>query len=352
MPRIYDPARVGVKYTDWPEADRLAWSAAIAEGDVLDGRGPAAHWAAATRKTNINQYGRWLGYLRWSGQLSPADSPADRVQSETVRNYVGHLRSTVAPRTVVTLLVALKVMIKAMAPSSDWRWLADLCNALNRSSQPSNEKHARIRPSEEIYAVALAELDRLQDLPAGGRNWLCAYRNTLMIALLTARPLRLKNLTALAIGRHMLRNGLGWLIAIPGSEVKNGQPLEFDLVESLVPYLEFYLRDVRPRIMESGQSSEYLWVAWNKESLSRREVYHCIVGTTERLLGVPINPHLFRDCAATSLSLVSTGAARAAAALLGHQHFATTERHYVRAKQLDASRKLNGVLSSLKSSVR
>ena len=92
--------------------------------------------------------------------------------------------------------------------------------------------------------------------------------------------------------------------------------------------------------------------AWNKESLSRREVYHCIVGTTERLLGVPINPHLFRDCAATSLSLVSTGAARAAAPLLGHRFFSTTERHYVRAKQLDASRKLNGVLSSLKSSVR
>src|SRR4051812_13545632 len=50
---------------------------------------------------------------------------------------------------------------------------------------------------------------------------------------------------------------------------------------------------------------------------------------TRRLVGVAINPHLLRDCAATSLSTVSPAAALSAAALLGHRQFATTERYYI-----------------------
>src|SRR5207248_6398524 len=140
-------------------------------------------------------------YLRQTGQLLANSQPADRVTLEVVKDYIRHLRSTkVAPRTVVSLLVGLKVMMKAMAPEADWRWLADICNALNRSSEPITDKASRVRPSEEIYACALAELDRLQALPLQGRNRLCAYRNTLIIALLAARPLRRKNLNALKPG--------------------------------------------------------------------------------------------------------------------------------------------------------
>jgi len=342
--------RIGLRFEDWPVAHQTAWATAVADGDVLDGRGPAAHWAVVTRKNVIIQYGRWLGYLGTRGLLSAADLPNDRVRPEIVKDYVRHLRSIVAPCTVVTLLVTLKVMIKAMAPEQDWRWLADLGNALSRSSEPTREKRSRILPSADIYTGALAELDRLLSLSLRGRNWLCRYRHTLMVAFMAARPLRIKNFTALEIGRQLVRVDSSWLIAIPGDEVKNGQPLEFDLPDSLVPYLEIYLRDVRPKIMGLDQSSSHLWVAWKKRNISSHEVYNCFMNTTKHLFGVAINPHLFRDCAATSLSLVSTAAARAAAPLLGHRYFSTTERHYVRAQQLEASRTLNTVLSSIKSS--
>ena len=63
-----------------------------------------------------------------------------------------------------------------------------------------------------------------------------------------------------------------------------------------------------------------------------------------------MNPHLLRDCAATSLSTVSPDVARAAAALLGHRNFSTTEKYYIRANRLEASRKLNAILASVKTS--
>src|SRR5512134_1298014 len=86
---------------DWPPVDRDAWSDAIREGDILEGQGPAAHWASATRHTNCQHYSRWLAFLRHQGFLGIDGLPKDRVTKEAVRAYVDHLRVEVAPRTVV-----------------------------------------------------------------------------------------------------------------------------------------------------------------------------------------------------------------------------------------------------------
>jgi integrase len=77
-------------------------------------------------------------------------------------------------------------------------------------------------------------------------------------------------------------------------------------------------------------------------------VYHRITKLTRRLFGVATNPHLLRDCAASSLAAVSADVARAAAPLLGHRQFSTTERHYIQADNLAASRRLGAILDKLK----
>ena len=44
------------------------------------------------------------------------------------------------------------------------------------------------------------------------------FRDGLMLALLAARPLRLKNFTALRLGVHLRSTSDGYLIDIPGNE--------------------------------------------------------------------------------------------------------------------------------------
>ena len=61
--------RVELPFKEWPEADRRAWDGLFVAGDVLDAAGAGRHWAAATRETNRHHYGRWLGWLRASGDL-------------------------------------------------------------------------------------------------------------------------------------------------------------------------------------------------------------------------------------------------------------------------------------------
>lgn len=332
----------------WPDSDRTAWAAAIAEGDVIDGRGPAAHWATATRRTNIQHYARWLGFLLAEGCLQEQLRPEERVTRDAVRAYVARLKAGIAPRTLVSALVGLKVMMKAMAPHQDWRWLADVSNALNRSALPRRDKRAKLRPTGEIYAAAVVELRRLSRTSLRRRIDRVAFRDTLMLAILATRPLRLRNLAGIRIGRHLIPQGQAWLLAFPAEEVKNRRPLEHDLPEGLALFLATYLERVRPAFLK-GAVSDMLWLGFEGGPLTPHSIYGRILLVSERLLGVAINPHLLRDCAATSLATVSPAAALSAAALLGHQSFATTERYYIRANQLEAGRAVNAILAGIRS---
>ena len=283
------------------------------------------------------------------GALDSTAMPADRVTRERIRGYVAHLEERIAPRTVVSALVGLKVMIKAMAPDGSWRWLEEICNALNRTARPVTDKRSRMRDTGEIVRTAVAEMDRLLDGPLVTRLDRVAFRDSLMLALLAARPLRLKNFAALARGRHLIQQPQGWEIDIPGEETKTGQPLHFTVPRLLEPYLETYLERVRPTFLKRGKPEPNgLWLGFEGQPLAQHSIYLRFTFITKRLFGHPINPHLLRDCAATTLSTQSVDDALTAAALLGHRSFKTTERYYIRANQLEASRQISRLIETIR----
>lgn len=338
MPKVYLP------YKDWPRRDQDAWVAAIQDGDILDGRGLAFHWAAATRQTNIHHYGRWLSFLAGKGLLD-ARAPASRVTPEAVNAYVTAMKVAIAPRTVVSSLVGLKVMMKAMAPDQNWRWLADVCNRLNRNAKPSKDKRSSMLSSTQIYRTAIKRLRTLSKTDLSKRTQIVGFRNCLMLALMTACPLRLKNFSCLKLGGNFTKTETGWQIKIPGAEVKNGQSMKFDVPKPLLGLVECYLERVRPRIANGSETA--LWVAWDGTRLEYHSTYIAFARITKELFGKVINPHLLRDCAATTMASDSYESALAARGLLGHKRFGTTEKFYIHAKQLEASRKINAALTKL-----
>ena len=81
------------------------------------------------------------------------------------------------------------------------------------------------------------------------------------------------------------------------------------------------------------RAANRLWVSSRGgAALSPHGVYDRIVTLTWARLGRPINPHLFRDCAAT-------GARRITAAVLTHSGLQTAEQHYNHAEALQAIRR-------------
>lgn len=227
----------------------------------------------------------------------------------------------------------------------------DLTNRLNTWAEPSVDRSASIRPIEEIHAAGARELDRLIATPLTRHRDRVAYRDTLIVLLLSVAPIRLRNLASIEIGRHLIRTGDRAGLRFAEAETKNKQRLSFELPCHLDPYLALYLDRVRPSF-GPAPGCVHLWLGFEGQPLTAHTIGGRVILVTQRLFGTPINPHSFRACAATSFALRSPAMARQAAPLLGHRYFGTTEKHYIKANQLEASRSINTVLEGLRKESR
>lgn len=343
--RCIEPSQRAMRIEDWPQPDRAAWADAISTESLLSSGGQASHWRPATRRTNIQHYGRWLGFLEWSGLLDPACSPADRVTRELVGLFHEHLARTVKPYTQLAMLVGLKVMIKAMYPAADWRWLADGCNRLQTKARRLRVQPPFALTCAEIDQRARAHLERaFEDFRAmPDLEHAVVFRDALMLTLMVRRPLRLRNFSGLQIGSSLRRLGSAWRISLPGTETKNGDPIDFNFPPCLQPMLAFYLSHVRVHFAQA-QTSDLLWLTRKGPSSQPHWIHLRIVLLTPMVLGVRLTPHDFRDVGATFLAYEASKAPLLVASLLSHRHLGTAKRWYVRADSLRAGQYLNELL--------
>jgi site-specific recombinase XerC len=198
------------------------------------------------------------------------------------------------------MLVGLKVVMQAMAPEQNWRWLQDMCNRIQINARPQKDKRSRMRSTPEIVAAAAGLLQSLP-CPVTIIRQALDYRDALMLWLVATRPLRVKNFASLELGRHLTRSGHNWLIDIPAAETKTKQPIAFGLPEDLLPWFERYLSEVRVLFPDAAESSR-LWMGKDGVMTNQDAVASRITKLTRHLFGTPINPHLLRDCAASSLA--------------------------------------------------
>src|SRR4029077_11929260 len=116
-----------------------------------------------------------------------------------------------------------------------------------------------------------------------------------------------KNLAGLTLGRHLEKVGETWVVHIAPEETKTGTPLEFPWPKLLVPALQVWLERWRPVLCSRTgrwpqRAKAALWVSCYGSPMSMKGIYDRIVGITREALGVAINPHLFRDIAATTIA--------------------------------------------------
>lgn len=176
------------------------------------------------------------------------------------------------------------------------------------------------------------------------------YRDGLMVALLALCPLRLKNFTTIEIGRHLINTGSRYVLSFEGHETKTGIPEDADIPPQLAEHLVTYLDEIRPRLL-GEKSSNRLWISQMGTAMTEMSVHHRITEITDRAFGFVINPHLFRDCAATTYALNDPQGAFAAAALLNHRSHRTTEKHYIQGQTLEASIRYGDIIDEVRASL-
>jgi integrase/recombinase XerD len=347
-----DPDRRCKTLEEWPAADRHLWQAALVPGDLLEDGGARATHSDYSNRNAVYGYGRWLTWLERQGLLEIESSPADRIIPARVAAYVTDLEKHNATQTLLNRLQELAAVAVVMDPNRDWSWIYRMYSQVRARHRPARPKRHRLVPVQELFDLGVGLMtDAERENSAGTRA--AAFRDGLMIALLAARPLRLRNLAGLDLDRTLVSRGSQWWIEFSPSETKTEELIELPWPEILVTPLETYLGHHRGVLaqMRGGSTPSVggaLWISGHGSPMNRQTIYNRITARTLEVFGRAINPHLFRDCAATSIAIDDPDHVRVASPLLGHRTLSTTERYYNQARSIEASRLMQHILLSLR----
>jgi len=329
------------------------WTASLARGDLIDGVGIRARYRPISNRKTERGYGRWLTFADRNGWLNTG-APADRITRAAVIEYVEHMRRLEnSGHTILSRLQELYEAATVMDPHRDWTWIRRIASRVRATSKPARDKRSKMVSSADLFKLGLELMDRANSASTP-RLGAIMFRDGLMIAVASLRPLRLKNLAAIGLKRHLARQGeRRWKLIFPSEELKNGDALEMPWPDMLVGHLNTWLNQWRPIL--SGLRSRWvreigdaLWVSSHGSPMTMQGIYGRFVAQTKTAFGHAVNPHLFRDIAATTLADFDPEHVRIAAPLLGHRDFRTTERYYLHANMMKATRRYQQELLRLR----
>ena len=200
--------------------DRAAWIAACRPVGFLEASKPAAGWAPSTRRRVERGYGRYLGWLQLTGRLDQEAGPAARLTAANFEAFLAHLRPINAARSVITVVDSLVLFTRALGIDSDVELLRAMQRCLWHEVQDGRNKVQRLRHVAELFNLGLT-LMQTADQADARLPHAVRFRDGLMIAFLSRRPLRVSNFVGLVIGEHLVQQGGVWWITLGAHETKN-----------------------------------------------------------------------------------------------------------------------------------
>ena len=334
-------------FNQWPMTDQSAWGTAMATGDRFDGRGAASHWSPASKNSISAAYGRWLGFLVQNFPLALNQAPVERVTPNSIGAYIDQLNNEVTASTTHIYIDHLLCALRVMGPSHDWNWLRSVVSRLKRDVIPKAKRH-RMVDSGRLFDLGITLMERT-DLQSDVKplDKAILYRDGLLIAILAARPLRRRALSIVRIGQHILRIGDHYTFTFSSADTKNKQPIDYVLPVKLTSYLDRYLGHYRGLFL-NAENHDGLWVSAKGNPLSASSIYRRVILRTHEAFGFSMNPHLFRDCAATTLAIHKPEHVLVGAGLLGHSDLRTIHQHYIHVQTTKAGNAHQTVMRKLR----
>jgi integrase len=216
-----------------------------------------------------------------------------------------------------------------------------------RGMTPKNRERLRPFDDPESVAAFLALPQRLRaEVRTGKRNPRSEAMLSQMaaaIALLQAAPIRLKNLTALDVNKNLIARGKSLYLVIAESEVKNSEPIDFELPAETRDILAWYVREHRPLLI--SEPTDALFPGPNGGAKSSNTLAKQIPQTVFRYTGLRINVHLFRHAAGKLFLDARPGQYEVMRRVLGHRSIATTTGLYAGAETRSAGSHFAAVIA-------
>jgi integrase/recombinase XerD len=272
--------------------------------EVLIDRFLDAAWAERGLSANtLEGYRRDLGKLNRA--LRASGKRLDQARREDLLGFFAHeMRSGRSPRSISRYLSGFRQFFRWMVREGR---LAEDPTALIESP-----KIGRGLPK----AMSEAKVEALLNSP--DTETPLGLRDRAMLELMYATGLRVSELTGLQLTSLHLNQGT---LRVMG---KGGKERLVPIGEQALDWLQQYLRDARPELLNGGRSSA-VFVTARKGPMTRQAFWYA-VGRHARAAGIrqKISPHGLRHSFATHL--LNHGAdLRVVQLLLGHSDLSTTQ---------------------------
>ena len=214
------------------------------------------------------------------------------------------------------------------------------------------KNRARLRPM--LVPAMTSQIIKLPELLIERADQETSHKACLMreraitLAILLYCPIRRGNLVSLELDRHLQRPGDGKVyLVFPKDEVKNRQPLEFELPPQLVQMIEHHISLRSPRLCPAG--TPYLFPKRDgSRPMQAEQLASNLKLCLKRELGLDVNMHLFRHFAAHLLLESAPGSYEAARRLLGHSRLSSTINAYTGIETTQVSRRYGEIIKGLK----
>lgn len=334
----------------WPEQDQEAWRFSMNADPLAEaGGGGGAKWRPSTRRFIETGYGRWLGWLDETGRLDRQAAPFARATRETVRSYLDALEAEgYADYSRAGRFQALADALRVMG-GTGVEFIRRAAGRIAGRARRVRDLHGRLRPPREVldYGLELMEFGTDERQPNFWKRAL-DYRDGLLIALWTMRPLRMANLSTIQLGRQLVAQAGGHRLSFPAAEMKSKRSFTCVWPDALNQPLLTYLEVHRPVLAErsAGADPGHLWLSGTGRAMSPATVAQMIRIRTASKFGAAITPHLMRHIAATSIAEDEPRLVMDAAAILGHASLEPTEKHYILASGFSAASHFQSFLVS------
>lgn len=328
----------------WPEADRLAWDAALQPADSLfDQNAQIMRKRPRTLEVWAEAYGLWLSYLKRTG-IEVARG-VDAVTPEQLDAFVADQRARGNNNgTIRRRLGNLHKVLGVVAPERDVSFIlrpggTSLARALPHRPARPDIVDVRIlwRYVEELHQGGL----RGNSYSAG----VAALRDAALLGLLVTRAPRIGAIAAMRLGTHLVERGSRYDASFGEEDDKAHRPLSYPLDAKLSAIFADYQHRARPRL--GGDDTDWLWLGVYGGALNVHNLSKIVRRRTKEWLGVARGPHWFRKCLITTAVTLRPELALDAAAVANHTP-QTSLQHYNLAQGAAAGARHNDRIEKLR----
>jgi integrase len=301
-------------------------------------------------KAARQSYGRLLNILAQAGPIDAEIGPAERVTYEAVAFFFDRLRAAGnCDNTIKARMFHLRTALHLMAPKANFDWITRPGDVSLDAILKQEQRDDLFVPDAKLLFEWGVSMMTENPLPNGAVERLetCRrYRNGLIIALLACRAPRLGSLAQMRLGKNLYKlNGEYWA-RLQSMIVKNKRELLYSLPKKLTPYIDRYLAEIRPQLLDPV-ATDAVWGNGDGGAFTYRSIQTMIVRQTRAEVGKKFReefgPHRFRHAFASALAEADPANPGLAAVILGITEGVVAE-HYRVARQADAARKFQADL--------